>query len=255
MMPIFSILFFSLTYGDWNQLFFDLKNLLFHFLAKSHQLIATHWKPNIEIWRLFLFFSQLWRLKPTVSRFKFFLISLFGEISSADGYTLKTQYRNLAIFPLFFLTCGDWNQLLTNVYTDIFISLFGEITPADGYTRKTQYRNLAIFPFFFLTCGDWNQLFWNISLFGEISPDLGGNEYEMGAIVTGEPIPGYTLKTQYRNPAIFSFFFFSLVAIETNFCRIFFIFYISLFGEISPGKEALPLLPKYGPISRLSSHV
>ncbi len=76
---------------------------------------------------------------------------------------------------------------------------------------------------------------------------------KLGAIVTGEPIPGYTLKTQYRNPAIFSFFFFSLVAIETNFCRIFFIFLISLFGEISPGKEPLPLLPTYGPISRLSS--
>jgi hypothetical protein len=58
---------------------------------------------------IFLIFSHLWRLKPTVSRLiKFFFFSLFGEISSADGYTLKTQYRNLAIFSFFsFLACGN----------------------------------------------------------------------------------------------------------------------------------------------------
>jgi hypothetical protein len=94
-----------LTSGDWSQTFFDISNylFLFFFLVKFPQLMVTHLKPNIELWRwfLFLFFSHLWWLKPTFSRFKKIIVSLFGVISSADSYTLKTQYRNLAIVSIF----------------------------------------------------------------------------------------------------------------------------------------------------------
>ncbi len=97
----------------------------------------------------------------------------------------------------------------------------------DGYTLKTQYRNLAIFSFFFFSLVATETNFFGIYRFlAKFLQTLEEMSMKLGPIVTGEPIPGYTLKTQYRNPAIFSlfFFFFSLVAIETNFCRIFFIF-------------------------------
>jgi hypothetical protein len=43
-------------------------------------------------------------LEPTVFEYLKKFTALFGEITPADGYTLKIQYRNLAIFFLFFFS-------------------------------------------------------------------------------------------------------------------------------------------------------
>ncbi len=141
----------------------------------------------------------------------YFKFHLLAKLLQRDGYTLKTQYRNLAIFSFFF--CHLWRLKPTFLEYIAF------------------WRNFS---------RPWRKWVWNWVLLWLESPFLATH---------WKP----NIETRRFFPFFFSFF--SLVAIETNFCRIFFIFLISLFGEISPGKEPLPLLPTYGPISRLSSLV
>ncbi len=92
-------------------------------------------------------------------------ISLFGEITPADGYTLKIRYRNLASFSSFFFSLVAIETKFCRILYILYFSFWRNYSSWWVYTLKTQYRNLASFSFFSLTCGDWNQLLSNIFIF------------------------------------------------------------------------------------------
>jgi hypothetical protein len=103
-----------------------------HFLAKFLQLMVTHWKPNIEIWRFFPFFLfSLVAIETNFFRiYMYFYISFLAKLLQLMVTQWKPNIEIWRVFPFFFLflTCGDWNQLLSNIFI-FYISIFGEISP------------------------------------------------------------------------------------------------------------------------------
>jgi len=97
---------FFLTYGDWDQLFFNLIFLKFSLsreISPAHGYITKTQYRNLAIFSKFLTYGDWNQLFSILLYFKFHLLA---KLLQRDGYTLKTQYRNLAIFSFFF--CHLW---------------------------------------------------------------------------------------------------------------------------------------------------
>jgi hypothetical protein len=114
--------------------------------------MVTHWKPSIEIWRSFPFFLfSLVAIETNFFRIYIYIcifISIFGEITPSDGYTQKPNIEIWRVFPFFFsLTCGDWNQLLSNIFIFLYFDFwrdFARKRTAPSPTHKRTYLSSLV---------------------------------------------------------------------------------------------------------------